>query len=149
LKQVYLWESAFSDEGITQLKDDIPEVDWIKDVSLTPPPKKEFNFDNDDLKGHTNFANTATASSKGKKDGNAIGPEGAIDGDIDTFWDETDDQDDYRLTVTLKEKQDVSAIAILAGVKQNTHHESKYNTVTTFERVVIISLFNKEQNKKQ
>ena len=46
-------------------------------------------------------------------DGAAGGPRAAIDGDPNTYWDETDNADLYRLKVTLKDPQDVSSINLL------------------------------------
>jgi hypothetical protein len=46
-------------------------------------------------------------------DGASGGAAAAIDGDPNTYWDETDNADLYRLKVTLKEPQEVSSINIL------------------------------------
>ena len=46
-------------------------------------------------------------------DGDAGGPQAAIDGNPNTYWDETDNADLYRLKVTLKEPHDVSSINLL------------------------------------
>ncbi len=61
-----------------------------------------------------NLALGGTASSPDgiEKDGAAGGDEAAIDGDADTYWDEVDNQEVYRLRVTFKSPQDVSAIRI-------------------------------------
>ncbi len=62
----------------------------------------------------TNLALDATASSPDGLDADgASGPDqAAIDGNPDTFWDETDNQPLYRLVVTFKQPTDVSAVSI-------------------------------------
>jgi hypothetical protein len=54
----------------------------------------------------------AVASSPGKKDGDAVGPTGAIDGDPNTYWDETDGQSSYRLAIRLPSAQALDHISL-------------------------------------
>jgi hypothetical protein len=56
---------------------------------------------------------TATSPDGLEPDGASGGDKAAIDGDPNTYWDETDGADLYRLKVTLKEPHDVSSINIL------------------------------------
>jgi HEAT repeat protein len=56
---------------------------------------------------------TATHPDGLEADGASGGAAAAIDGDPNTYWDETDNADLYRLKVTLKEPQEVSSINIL------------------------------------
>jgi len=56
---------------------------------------------------------TATHPDGLEADGASGGAQAAIDGDPNTYWDETDNADLYRLKVTLKEPQDVSSVNIL------------------------------------
>ena len=63
--------------------------------------------------GKTNLALRAKASSKGTRDHAALGPHGAVDGRVDTFWDETDSQESYLLQLELVKPSTVSAATIL------------------------------------
>jgi hypothetical protein len=56
---------------------------------------------------------TATSPDGLDSDGDSGGDKAAIDGDPNTYWDEVDGADLYRLMVTLKEPQEVSSINIL------------------------------------
>ena len=56
---------------------------------------------------------TATSPDGLDSDGASGGDMAAIDGDPNTYWDEVDGADLYRLKVTLKEPEDVSSINIL------------------------------------
>lgn len=56
---------------------------------------------------------TATSPDGLDPDGASGGDTAAIDGDPNTYWDEVDGADLYRLKVTLKEPQDVSSVNIL------------------------------------
>ena len=56
---------------------------------------------------------TATSPDGLDSDGASGGDQAAIDGDPNTYWDEVDNADLYRLKVTLKEPQEVSSINIL------------------------------------
>jgi type 1 glutamine amidotransferase/HEAT repeat protein len=68
-----------------------------------------------DILKPVNLALGATATSPDglDSDGASGGDKAAIDGYPNTYWDEVDNADLYRLKVTLKEPQDVSAINIL------------------------------------
>jgi len=68
-----------------------------------------------DILKPANLAIGATATSPDglDSDGASGGDKAAIDGDPNTYWDEVDGADLYRLKVTLKEPQDVSSINIL------------------------------------
>lgn len=68
-----------------------------------------------DILKPVNLALGATASSPDglDPDGASGGDKAAIDGNPNTYWDEVDGADLYRLRVTLKEPQDVSSINIL------------------------------------
>jgi hypothetical protein len=68
-----------------------------------------------DILKPVNLARGATASSPDglNPDGASGGDQAAIDGDPNTYWDEVDNADLYRLKVTLKEPQEVSSINIL------------------------------------
>ena len=68
-----------------------------------------------DILKPVNLALGATATSPDglDADGASGGDQAAIDGDPNTYWDEVDNADLYRLKVTLKEPQDVSSINIL------------------------------------
>ena len=68
-----------------------------------------------DILKPVNLALGATATSPDglDSDGASGGDQAAIDGDPNTYWDEVDNADLYRLKVTLKEPQDVSSINIL------------------------------------
>jgi len=68
-----------------------------------------------DILKPVNLALGATATSPDglDPDGASGGDKAAIDGDPNTYWDEADGADPYRLKVTLKEPQDVSSINIL------------------------------------
>jgi HEAT repeat protein len=75
-----------------------------------------------DILKPVNLALGATATSPDglDSDGASGGDQAAIDGDPNTYWDEVDGADLYRLKVTLKEPQDVSSINIL------WHHYEQY-----------------------
>jgi len=68
-----------------------------------------------DILKPVNLALGATATNPDglEADGASGGPQAAIDGDPNTYWDEVDGADLYRLRVTFKEPQDVSSINIL------------------------------------
>jgi hypothetical protein len=68
-----------------------------------------------DILKPVNLALGATATSPDglEPDGASGGDPAAIDGDPNTYWDEVDGADLYRLKVTLKEPQDVSSINLL------------------------------------
>lgn len=71
------------------------------------------------LDQRTNFALNAEATSSGEKDGGAIGPQAAVDGSVDTYWDETDDQEKYELNLTLAKPQPISVATLLGW----NHHD--------------------------
>lgn len=73
------------------------------------------------LQAPPNLALGATATSPDglEKDGQASGDQAAIDGDLNTYWDEVDDKPLYRLVVTFKEPAAVSLIRIVGHV----HHD--------------------------
>ncbi len=62
-----------------------------------------------------NLALTATASSPDglEPDGASGGDQAAIDGNVNTYWDEVDNATPYRLKITFVEPKDVSSINIL------------------------------------
>ncbi len=66
-----------------------------------------------------NYALNAKAVSSGHKDGDAIGPQGAVDGYADTYWDETDGQKAYSLNLTLAKPHTISAATLLGW----NHHQ--------------------------
>ena len=69
--------------------------------------------------GKPNFALGAEAFSPGTKDHAAIGPQGAVDGLPETYWDETDAQKSYQLRLTLPRPATVSAATILGYEHHN------------------------------
>jgi hypothetical protein len=73
------------------------------------------------LEAPPNLALGATASSPDglDRDGGAGGDQAAIDGDLDTYWDEVDDQPLYRLVVTFKKPEAVSLVRIVG----HAHHD--------------------------
>jgi hypothetical protein len=68
-----------------------------------------------DILQPANLARGATATSPDgiEPDGASGGDAAAIDGNPNTYWDEVDNSDLYRLKVTFREPQDVSSINIL------------------------------------
>ena len=68
-----------------------------------------------DILKPVNLALGATATSPDglEPDGSSGGDKAAIDGDPNTYWDEVDNADEYRLKVTFSEPKDVSSINIL------------------------------------
>jgi hypothetical protein len=68
-----------------------------------------------DILKPVNLAIGATATNPDglAADGAAGGPQAAIDGDPNTYWDETDWADLYRLRVTFRQPTDVSSINLL------------------------------------
>jgi len=71
------------------------------------------------LDRRTNYALNAKATSSGKKDGAAIGPQGAVDGKPDTYWDENNGQKDFSLKLALASPHVISAAALLGY----NHHD--------------------------
>ncbi len=67
----------------------------------------------------SNVARGARATSKGRKDGDGIGPVGAVDDLIDTYWDERDRRPSYRLRVELKEEQMLAALSLVGWRHHN------------------------------
>lgn len=68
-----------------------------------------------DILAPANLALGATATSPDglEPDGSSGGDKAAIDGDPNTYWDEVDNADEYRLRVTFAEPKDVSAIHLV------------------------------------
>ena len=68
-----------------------------------------------------NLAKFATASSPDdlEKDGGSTGDAGALDGTIDTFWDEADNQPRYVLQADFSEPRQMSAISIVGYLHHN------------------------------
>jgi HEAT repeat protein len=68
-----------------------------------------------DILRPANLALGATATSPDglEPDGASGGDQAAIDGDPNTYWDEVDNADEYRLRITFSEPKDVSSINIL------------------------------------
>jgi len=66
------------------------------------------------LGGMVNIAPQGTATSPDglEKDGASGGDQAAIDGDPDTYWDEEDGKDLYRLVVTFKQPERIAALSI-------------------------------------
>ncbi|MCR4413728.1 MAG: discoidin domain-containing protein, partial [Thermoguttaceae bacterium] len=56
---------------------------------------------------------TATSPDGLEGDGSSRGDQAAIDGDPDTYWDEVDGADEYRLRVTFREPVEISWLRIL------------------------------------
>ena len=61
----------------------------------------------------------ATSPDGLEKDGAAGGDQAAIDGDPDTYWDEEDGKQLYRLVVTFKQPEKIAAVSILGYAHHN------------------------------
>ena len=74
-----------------------------------------------DPRAETNLALGAKATSPDglNKDGTAVGDHGAVDGDMNTFWDETDNQKLYKLKLELPAPRRVSSITIVGYEHHN------------------------------
>lgn len=63
-----------------------------------------------------------------KADGGAAGPGAAVDGDPGTYWDEQNDQPEYRLRITLKQAAKISRIRI-TGYRQHDYAPKDFSVV--------------------
>lgn len=97
------------------------------------------------LDRRTNFARNAKAASTGRKDGAALGPQGAVDGYSDSYWDETDNQKTYSLSITLAKPHPVSA-ATLLGYKHHDHAPKSFELIVNGKTVKAVTDATYEDN---
>ncbi len=98
--------------------------------------------------GLTNLALLATASSPDglERDGEAGGDAAAIDGDLDTFWDEADGAEEYRLVLTFDEAEVVSGLRI-TGWNHENHAPRDFEVLCDGEVVAQISMAQYQSNR--
>ncbi len=78
-------------------------TDFTLDVRLAAVPPSV---------GASNLAAQAIGFSNGRDDGSSIGPWGAIDGNPMSWWDETDQQDEYSLRLILDQRRAFNQLRI-------------------------------------
>jgi type 1 glutamine amidotransferase len=98
--------------------------------------------------GLTNLALLATASSPDalEKDGDADGDAAAIDGDLDTYWDEADGAEEYRLVLTFDEAQVVSGLRI-TGWSHENYAPRDFEVLCDGEVVAQVSMAQYQSNR--
>jgi HEAT repeat protein len=93
----------------------------ILDVCTSPAARQIAEGPSAALTGMVNIAPQGTASSPDglKDDGASSGPQAAIDGDPNTYWDQEDGAKLYRLVVTFKQPEKFAAISIMGYEQHN------------------------------
>ncbi|MCZ7638253.1 MAG: discoidin domain-containing protein [Verrucomicrobia bacterium] len=109
---IYPWHLAEVKTALSDLR---------RSGSLSPEMTKRADALTARLGQPANFALGGLASSPDgiEKDGDAHGDQAAIDGNPDTYWDEVDNQQLYRLRVQLRERSTIGWLRILGFNHQN------------------------------